>query len=383
MKTVDHTNRVHALLSASGSATWLNCTGSVKANLQYGKAFNTSSEYAELGTAAHELGETCLRTGNPAIQYEGQKFNGFVVDKDMAGYVQQYADYVNGLLKPDSILKIEQRVPFTDWVKDGFGTADAIIIHTDGVIDVIDYKHGQGIAVSAVDNTQGQLYALGVYQEFSSFVDIKKINIHIVQPRKDNFSDWSISVDDLLEFGEFVKDRAEQALSDNAPRTPSAKACQWCIHGRQGNCKEQADFVANVINQEFEDIDPDAVQNLSDDRKAEILKHKKLIETFLKSIEDSVFKTIADGGEFKGYKIVEGRSIRKWKEGAETKIVEQLGDDAFDKKLIGITKAQKLLGKDAMEELTEKPQGKPTLAPEEDKRKPMEFTTIEEEFEDI
>jgi hypothetical protein len=309
-------------------------------------------------------------------------FNEFEADDEMTHNVQQYVDYINSLLCPDSVLKIEQRVEFTDYVPDGFGTADAIIFKPDGTVHVCDLKYGQGVSVSAENNTQGQLYALGVLQEFGAFMNITRFEIHIIQPRKDNFSSWRVELTDLQAFGEYVIDRAKAAFEPNAPRTPSEKACRWCVH--KANCVELHNYTSQLIEAEF-DMIPTAneVPKLSDERKAEILKNKGLIELFLKAVEDSVFQQISQGQEFKGYKIVEGRSIRRWTNNAEAELAKRLGDDAFTKKLIGITEAQKHLGKEVVDSLTEKPSGKPTLVPETDKRKAVAFSTIEQDFEGV
>lgn len=371
---IDHTIRAHAKLSASGSAMWLNCSGSIAANAEYSEQ---SSGYAEEGTAAHELGEMCLRNDEIAAEYIGEVFNGYLVDDEMAHAVQQHLDYVHALMVPESILHVEERVEFTDFVPEGFGTADTVMFNPGGHLHVIDYKHGQGVEVSAVNNTQGQLYALGVYQEYGSFMDVKHITIHIVQPRKFNFSEWTIEIEDLLAFGEFVKERAAIALSPNAPRTPSEKACKWCKH--KANCVELAEFTREVVSAEFDDLDKDDVPSLSDDRKAHILANRGLIESFLKAVEESVFNEIQSGKQIKGFKLVEGRSIRKWTGNAEQEIVKRLGEDAYTKKLIGIIEAQKHLGKDVVDSLTTNPGGKPVLVPESDKRKPI--MSVAEEFD--
>jgi len=371
---IEHSTRAHAKLSASGSAKWMGCSGSVAAEAMY-KVDKTNNVFAEEGTAAHELSEKCFAKGIGAETFIGETFNGFVVDADMAHHVNKYVDYVNDLLLDDSRLIIEKRVAFTDYVPEGFGTADVVIIQTDGTIHVCDLKYGQGVEVSAVENTQGQLYALGVYQEYGAFVDIKQVNIHIIQPRKHNYSEWSITEEGLLAFGEYVRERATAALTPNAPRTPSEKSCQWCVH--KANCVELADHTASITQGYFEVL-ADEIPKLSDARKALILQNKGLIESFLKAVEQSVFDDIMSGKEVMGYKVVEGRSTRKWTPEAEAELVAQLGDKAYSKSLIGVTEAQKQLGKKVVDELTAKAEGRPTLAVESDKRK-----SISKIFEDI
>lgn len=381
MSDLDHSNRAHAKLSASGSAMWLNCAGSVAANANYE---DTTSPYAEEGTAAHELAEMCLRSGDEPFEYVGTVINDHTVDDAMARHVASYIDYVHGLMTPDSHCEVEKRVEFTDYVPEAFGTADAIVFNNDGVVHICDLKYGQGVSVSAENNTQGQLYALGVLQEYGAFVDIKRIEIHIIQPRKDNYSSWSVSVEALAVFGEYVKQRAQAALVADAPRTPSEKACRWCKH--KANCVELAEHTSQIIGREFDQINIEVVESidqLSDERKADIIQHKGLVEMFLKAVEESVFKQISDGGTFAGYKIVEGRSNRRWTDNAEAVLVEKLGEQAYNKKLIGVSDAQKHLGKGVVDELTEKPAGKPTLVPDTDKRKALDFTSVEDAFSEV
>jgi len=357
----------HAKLSASESARWLNCAGSIKAIEQL-DIKDTGSIFAAEGTAAHSLAEICLTTKYDTSELEDSKIGGIVIDAEMIDNVQDYIDYIHALYDEDKdVLLVEELVQFTDYVPDGFGTADAIIIKPDtATCHIVDLKYGKGVKVEAEGNTQAQMYALGVMQELRALYDIRTFVMHIVQPRISNYSEWTISQQDLREFGEYVKKRAELALSPNAPRNAGEKQCQWCP--AKGDCATLAAHTANIIGAEFDDLDNLDVNILTDEHKATILKNKKLVINFLSAVEDSVFDQLARGEEFEGYKLVEGRSIRKWKPEAEEVLVDKLGDDAYNKKLIGLTEAKKVLSKDEIDALTIKPEGKPTLAPETDKR---------------
>lgn len=378
---IDHQNRAHAKLSASGSSRWLNCPGSVKAEEGYS---NESSVFAEEGTLAHELADTCLKKQKDAEAYVGKKITGKVIELDMARYVQEYLDYVLSHETDNSKLFTEERVDFSNIVPGGFGTMDAAVLDFDSkVCHIFDLKYGKGVEVDAYENTQAQLYALGLYNELGFLDEIESFRVHIVQPRIYNFSHWDISVTDLVKFGKWVKQRAELALTSDAPRVPGDKQCQWCK--AKGECKALAKFTEQIISAEFDNLDEVELSehNLSDDKKKTILDNKSLIESFLKAVESSVYEHIDAGGTFKGYKLVEGRSIRKWTDDAEAVLVEKLGDEAYKKSLIGITDAQKKIGKEEVDTLAYKPPGKLTLVPESDKRKAVIKQDITDDFEEL
>ena len=212
----------HAKLSASGSARWLNCPGSVNAEKGVKEK---SSFFAQEGTAAHALAEYCLVNHVSARSQLGNIFEGFEVTSDMTDHVQNYVDYV---LQFEGQHMYEVRVDFSPWVPEGFGTCDAMIIGDSRKLRVIDLKYGKGIRVDAEDNTQAMLYGLGAYEDFGHIYDIDSIVITIHQPRLDHVSEWEITVTDLLAWGEEVKSKAADCFKDDAPREPSEKACQWC-----------------------------------------------------------------------------------------------------------------------------------------------------------
>jgi hypothetical protein len=364
----------HAKLSASGSSRWLNCPGSVKAEEGYPN--QPSSAFALEGTRAHEVADLCLKASCDADVYIGKKVLDDVIDAGMAGYVQEYLDYVRSYETATSKLFTEERVDFSHVVPGGFGTLDAAVLDYDTkTCHIFDLKYGKGVKVDAFENTQAQMYAIGLESELSFLSTIDKFVLHIVQPRIYNFSSWEISTYDLLGFSNWVAKIAAKAVSGEAERSPGEKQCQWCK--AKGDCKALSDFTTKIITSEFDDLDDLDVDSLNDGQKKTILDNKKLVETFLKAVEASVFDQLDQGVEFNGYKLVEGRSIRKWNAKAEHKLIRKLGTKAYSRKLIGIGAAEKELGKDFIKELTIKPEGKPTLAPSSDKRSAIDSDLFE------
>ena len=290
-------------------------------------------------------------------------------------------DYCNSF---NGYRMVEQRVDYSNWIPDGFGTTDFLCIGKGGVCDVVDLKYGKGLVVDAFDNTQAMLYCIGILNEFDFLHDIEKFNIHIYQPRVNNISEWSITTEDLIKFAKLAKRQAELALTDNAPIVAGEKQCQWCAH--KNRCPALLKHTEEVISAEFDDLDELGSPNeISQAQVKLILDNKKLIESWMKAVEELAFDKLMSGEEVEGYKLVEGRSIRKWANQEEAVVVleSMLGADAFERKLLTPAKATKALGKNKgdIEALIVKPDGKPTLAPESDKRKP--FGDVSCEFEEI
>ncbi len=357
----------HAKLSASGSGKWLNCPGSVQAEEKYPP--QKSSPFAIEGSMAHEVADLCLKNEKDASFYIGKTVYKRTVEKDMASYVQEYLDYVRSYEKDNTTLMTEERVDFSHVVPGGFGTLDAAVLDYDeNTCHIFDLKYGKGVKVDAYENTQAQLYGIGIEHELSGLFseDINKYVLHIVQPRINHFSSWEISLENLYKFSKWVEEKADLALSGKGQRIPGEKQCQWCR--AKGDCRALNDFTETLITGKFDNLDNLDSETLSHQEKKAILENKKLIESFLKAVEASVFDQIERGEKFEGYKLVEGRSIRKWNDKAEAQLTLRLGSNAYTKKLIGIGEAEKRLGKDSITDLTIKPKGKTTLAPEHDKR---------------
>ena len=219
----------HAKLSASGSSTWLNCPGSIKASENIK---NTSSIFAQEGTFAHAIAELCLTNKCNASYYLNHEIPlsvyhetkiDFIFDKEMCDYIQIYLDYIRSFNLP---FKVEVKADYSKWVKDGFGTSDCIMYDKNNkTLHVIDLKYGSGVKVFANNNTQAMLYALG---SLSFYSNIENITIHIVQPRLDNIDVSNISYSDLMIFAKHAKQQSQLALSDDAPLIPGDKQCKWC-----------------------------------------------------------------------------------------------------------------------------------------------------------
>jgi hypothetical protein len=378
----------HAKLGASNAHRWLNCPGSVSAE---DGIPNTSSPFAEEGTTAHELAEQVLGMAHLPPKdvkvedwprYATVKANEFLdlyEDQDMADFVRVYVDHVNSLAVGCDALDIEMRVSYEDWVPGGFGTADAIIVQGD-TLHICDLKYGMGVRVDAEENPQAMLYALGALTMNEMIFDIERIQIHIVQPRLDHISQWEISVPDLLRWAEWVKQRAEEALVEDAPRVPGEKQCRFCR--AKASCAALQKMTQDVIMADFDDLDNVPKANtLTDDQMRRALEAKPLIEAWLGAVEGLVKERLSNGEGFPGYKLVEGKSNRQWSDDwqAAAKLVELIGNDKAytPPKLITPAQAEKVLGKARVSEiapLITKPSGAPTLAPETDKRPAINIT---------
>jgi len=358
----------HAKLSASGSDRWLTCTGSVKAESNLP---NTTSSFAIEGTTAHALAEICLTENCNPSDFIGQDVEGYPVNDEMADHVAAYVAYVKSF---SGVHLYEQRVDFSEWIPNGFGTSDAIVIdESNKTCHVIDLKYGKGVIVDAENNSQGMLYALGTLSQFGYLYDFDNIVIHIYQPRVKNYSSWQVTTDALLKWAEWAKQRAEEALSDNAPRTPTDKGCTWCK--AKSSCKALAEHSLKVIMSDFDDLeDLTPIDSINQAQTRLILDNAKLIKSWLDAIESRVMQQLLNGETFDGYKLVEGRSIRKWQD--ESTATELLlkhlpNDQVFTQKLITPAQAEKLMKKEKnlLSDLIIKPEGAPALVKSDDKRK--------------
>lgn len=363
----------HAKLSASGASRWLACPGSVKAE-QGIKGYSSPS--AHEGTSAHELAEIVLINGGSCFDWIDKNLienNEWVVDLEMAEYVQEYVDYVKSFGGEHAY---EQRVDFSDWVPNGFGTSDAIVINGN-TLHVLDLKYGKGIRVLAENNPQGMLYALGSYSDYGMIYDIKSVVIHIVQPRLDHIDSWEVSTPDLLKWGEWVSQRAELCLEPDAERVPGESQCFFCK--AKATCPALYKHTEKTILSDFDEIDSPSPDTLSDDQIKVAMDSKKLITSWLDAIEQYIKERVETDG-FPGYKLVAGRSLRKWgnDKQAEKALSDLLGEKAYTQKLISPAQAEKSLGKKRASEVADlivKPDGKPTLVPESDKRPSIIITS--------
>lgn len=368
----------HALLSASGAHRWLECTPSAQLELQFPQS---TSEYAEEGTAAHELCELTARYWLGEIseaEYENQRdelAKGKYYNAEMQECANDYAKFVAEKTVAaretceDAFTALEVRVDFSKYVKDGFGTGDCIIV-SDNVLEIIDFKYGKGVRVEAAGNPQMKLYALGAYLEYNTLFDIDSVRMTIFQPRLSGVqSSDEITVKELLEWAEkYVKPRAKLAYKGEGEFAPSEEVCKFCRAKAQ--CKARADK-----NLKLFDEAPDILL-LTPEDAGKILEQAGDIQSWLADLESLVSSTLLAGQPVEGWKMVEGRSNRRFTD--ELKVVAAMKAAGYDesllyeRKLITLTQMEKDFGKKAVAEtlgeLIVKPQGKPTLAPAKDKR---------------
>lgn len=360
----------HAVLSASSSDRWLHCPPSARLCESYA---DKGSDYAAEGTDAHALCEYKLRKalGLPA---EDPTENLTWFNEEMNDCATGYAAYVLEQVEAakqicaDPVVLIEQRVDFSCWVEGGFGTADALII-ADGTLKICDYKHGLGVLVRAEKNPQLMCYALGALELFDKIYDIDTVSMTIYQPRRDNVSTYEISKDDLYRWAdEVLKPTAELAFTGDG----NFLCGEWCGFCKAKNdCRARAE--ANLALAQYEFRLPPL---LTDEDIEEILAKVDELVAWASDIKGYALQQAISGKEWSGWKLVEGRSNRKYiNDTVVADVVEHAGFDPFERKVLGVTAMQKLLGKSRFDELLspyiEKPQGKPALVPESDKRPAM------------
>ncbi|OSA88766.1 UNVERIFIED_ORG: hypothetical protein B2H98_16975 [Clostridium botulinum] len=367
----------HALLSASSSSRWLNCPPSVKLEAGFE---NTTSIFAEEGTLAHELGEITLRLNLGEFtkrKYSSQLtkiMDNELFTKDMPDYVDMYVDACMEKVSeakattPDAIAIVEQKLDFSDWVPDGFGTGDFVII-ADGTMEICDLKYGKGVAVSAKNNSQMRLYALGAISQFEFLYDIQKVKMTIIQPRLDSISTDEMTVEDLLNWAdEVVKPTAELAIKGEGEFC-TGDHCKFCR--AKAVCRARADKNMELAQYEFQ-----KPPTLDNNDIGFILSRVDELTSWATDVKEYALKQALQGEEFDGFKVVEGRSNRKWanEKAVGDILIEQgfLENIIYTKKLTGISNMETAIGKKEVNRLLGdyiiKPQGKPTLALATDKR---------------
>lgn len=360
----------HALLSASSSHRWLNCPPSARLCEAYE---DKGSDYAAEGSDCHALCEFRLKQalGIPA---ENHIENLSWYSEEMEDCAAGYTAYVTELFETakqtctDPVVLIEQRVDFSRWVKDGFGTADCILI-ADGTLNICDYKHGKRVEVSAERNPQMMLYALGALEIFDGIYDIDTVRMTIFQPRKSNVSVYEMSKDNLLEWADAELTRKAQLAYEGQGEFHCGEWCRFCK--AKAECRERAEANLAIAKYDFEEP-----ALLDDAEIADILGKVDALTAWAADVKDYALQQAVSGKEWSGWKLVEGRSNRKYTNDAVVAAtVEGAGFDPYERKVLGITAMQKMLGKSRFEELLapyiEKPQGRPTLVPESDKRPAM------------
>ena len=366
----DHKSRAHALLSASSAHRWLACSPSAVAAEKYPAQ---DTVFTREGTLAHEVAEIVA-----AAKKNGYKahINHDDVTQEMIECAEGYADYIQEQLKSDdAIVLLEQRVDFSPWVPDGFGTCDCIILQGD-TMTVIDYKYGIGVPVSAEDNPQMKLYALGALNDYGIAYDVRQVEMHIYQPRINNISDCSLMVEDLMEWAEkVVKPTAAKAIKGKGSYCAGAH-CKFCPHA--GKCRQLTKVCTEYV--ETHSLRA-AVPVLAPHEVAEVLQMKPLVELWLKRVQAQAMTTLMDGGEIPGYKVVEGKpGNRKWTDELDVMAVLQNAgydpDQYQETKLLSPAAMDKSIGKKRVNELLtefiDRSPGSPTVVPASDKRPPLD-----------
>lgn len=360
-------SKAHAVLSASSSDRWLHCPPSARLCETYE---DKDSNYAAEGTDAHSLCEFKLRKalGQSAKDpTESLNFYNEEMEDCAAGYAAYVIKQVEAAKEtcPDSVVLVEQRVDFSRWVEQGFGTADCLII-ADGTLRVIDFKYGLGVLVSAEENPQMKCYALGALELFDDIYDIDDVTLHIYQPRRQNVSEWRIPKADLLTWAEEVLKPAADLAWDGKGEFSCGDWCRFCK--AKNVCRARAEENLKLARHDFK-LPP----KLTDAEIEVILSKVDELVSWASDIKEYALQQALSGKEWHGFKLVEGRSVRKYTDEASVaKAVSDAGFDPYEKKLLGITAMQKMLGNRRFKELLaayiEKPQGKPTLVPDSDKR---------------
>lgn len=366
----------HCLLGGSSSGRWINCPPSARLT-EYME--DVTSVYAEEGSNAHALAEYKLNKslGNNMEYPELTIFN-----KEMDEYIDSYVSFVleqiEALKEEDDgnapYVMVEHQVSYDKWVNDGFGTID-FLAATNKTLHIIDLKYGLGVKVDATENSQLKIYALGTIQELDCLYDFEKIILTIYQPRIGNVSTWETTKTDLLKWGEEVLKPAAILADKGEGLFRSGPWCKFCK--ARAICKERSKVAFDILNQEFRN------PNLLNDKEIEeVLLKADEITSYLNDIKDYAVAKALDGKKWLNFKLVEGRSIRKFMdEGSVINILKENNINPYDTKLRSITDIEKELGKakfkTLLEQYVNKPEGKPTLVLRSDKRKELSLVNTD------
>lgn len=358
---------IHSPLSPSSAFRWIKCTPSAKLNAALP---DSTSEYALQGTAAHTLCEYKLQKllGKDA---KDPTENLTYFDAEMADCTDSYQQYVSERIEKakqfckDPIVLVEQKLDFSKWVPQGFGTGDCVIV-ADNVLTVIDFKYGVGVLVEAEQNPQMMCYALGALALFDSIYDIENVVMTIFQPRRDNISTYELSKKELLQWADEILSPAAQLAAKGKGEFKAGKHCRFCKV--KATCRKRAEYNLELARYDFE-----MPANLEDTEIEVILSKADELAAWCSDIKEYAFQQSLNGKQWNGWKLVEGRSVRKYiNEDAVAETVKNAGYDPYEHKVLGITAMTRMLGKAKFENLLssfiEKPTGKPALVPKSDKR---------------
>ena len=371
----------HALLSASSSHRWLNCNPSARLEREFA---DRETLAAAEGTAAHALAEhklkrrLKLRSERPVSPFDTDEME--VCTDDYADFVMEQVTKERRR-DPNTQVFIEQRLDFSCYVPEGFGTGDALVVSR-GRIHIIDLKYGQGLLVDSEENPQMMLYALAALNQYEEQYQIKKVKLTIFQPRRDNVSTWETTVAKLKKWA--TKDlvpKAQRAFRGEGEYCPG----EWCIFCKAAvKCRARAEDKLRLAQSEFK-MPP----LLTDAEIEDVLAKLPDIKKWADEIQEYALAKALAGKEWAGFKLVEGRSVRKFTdERAVVKAANAAGyHDIYKQTLISLTEMEKLMGKAEFSKvlgaLVTKPQGKPTLVPDTDKRQAITVSNPKNEFSEI
>ena len=357
----------HAYLSASASHRWLACPPSAKLCAEepdYG------SEYAMQGTCAHELSQYLLEKalGRPCVD---PTENLSYYDAEMQECAEGYRDFVLEQIAEakkscrDPLICVEQVLDFSKWVEHGFGTGDCVIV-ADGTLHIIDLKYGVGVLVHAKSNSQLMCYALGALDTFGDLYEIHRIRLSIYQPRRENVDSWELDATELLDWAENVLKPAAKLAYAGDGEFHAGEHCVFCKI--KASCRKRAEYALELAKEELKEP-----AKLTEEEIATLLPKVETLVSWAEDLKAFALKSALKGVSYPGWKLAEGRSVRRFRDERKVaEIVSAAGYDPYEKKLLGITAMTKQLGKKRFDELLKdyvvKPQGKPVLVPENDKR---------------
>lgn len=386
--------KLHAKCSASKAERWMHCPGSIALEDQCRP--ENPSEYAAEGTLAHELAELKVRAflmdENDPLHLEPEEYEGIHADirhrplysgemeEATDFYVERIHEAMNAADEPEVL--VEQAFRLDNWIPDGFGTSDAVIL-TDNTIEVFDLKYGAGVKVEAQGNPQLRLYGLGAAALFGDLYDIELVRMTIIQPRLDHVSSEIVPLADLLRWAETEVAPKAKAAMDGTGEIEAGDWCRWCP--AKEVCRVRAEKQLELARRDFAFEEPPL---LSDEEIGEVLQRAAGLAKWAKEVEEYALQEAKNGHKFAGWKLVEGRSVRKYTD--DLKVAQALMDAGYDeamlyeRKLYGITAMEKLVGKkhltEVLGDLIHKPPGKPVLVPESDKRR--EINSAAEDFKE-
>lgn len=391
--------KAHALLSASGAKKWMNCTASARLEAELP---DEESGYAAEGTLAHSICELKLTKlfvdRNMSDRTYKTRLNKLQKDplyqKEMDGFTDMYVDHImeiaNSFPAPPTVA-VEKRLDYGDWAPEGFGTGDCILI-AGTELHVVDFKYGKGKPVSAENNPQLKLYGLGALKAYSMIYPVQTVTLHIVQPRNGGISVWSISRTDLEAWGENeVKPQARKAYEGGGECVPGPW-CDDCFCKLRATCRARADANLALMDTAVS-TEAGKVMNLppmlSNEEVGDILKKAQFLASWVKKLESFAQNEILAGRSIPGWKLVEGRSNRSLSDQmAAFHELESAGYEEavlYERVPLSLTKLEEVVTKEHRDSILNKyitkPQGKPTLAPWDDKRPAMSLQmTAEEAF---